>query len=319
MEATTSGFHELKNEKTTNIGENKGSMKKKEKTAFKGKESLKIEETTAASYWFVFCKTDLLLTQAEDGSCTIPYGPQPPVEIKPWTHIMSITPMADGTNVRAFRVDDPAEVSPKQFSEATQGHPLWCGLRASYYKVPMEFYLKAGKSQELLYWDANSRFCGVCGAPTRMDTVISKKCTVCGKEIWPQLSTAVIVLIHRGDEVLLVRAKNFKTDFYGLVAGFVETGETLEEAVHREVLEETGLTINHLQYFGSQPWPYPCGLMVGFYAEYVSGDIQLQKEELSKGAWFHHDRLPTIPEKLSIARKLIDHWLETFEDRDRSL
>jgi NAD+ diphosphatase len=143
-----------------------------------------------------------------------------------------------------------------------------------------------------------------------MDTEISKKCTECGKEIWPQLATAVIVLIHKGDEVLLVRAKNFRTDFYGLVAGFVETGETLEEAVAREAFEETGVRITNIRYFGSQPWPYPCGLMVGFNADYVSGDIHLQKSEIAKGGWFRKDNLPTIPEKLSIARMLLDAWIE---------
>ena len=92
----------------------------------------------------------------------------------------------------------------------------------------------------------------------------------------------------------LVHARNFKTDFYGLVAGFVETGETLEEAVHREVKEETGIKIKNIRYFGSQPWPYPCGLMVGFNADYDGGDIHLQQSELSKGAWFTKDNLPTF-------------------------
>jgi NAD+ diphosphatase len=143
-----------------------------------------------------------------------------------------------------------------------------------------------------------------------MDTDISKKCTECGKEVWPQLATAVIVLIHRGDEVLLVRAKNFKRDYYGLVAGFVETGETLEEAVAREALEETGVNITNIRYFGSQPWPYPCGLMVGFNADYVSGEIHLQHSEIAKGGWFRKDNLPNIPEKLSIARMLLDAWTQ---------
>ena len=117
------------------------------------------------------------------------------------------------------------------------------------------------------------------------------------------------MLIHRQDEVLLVRARNFRGDFYGLVAGFVETGESLEEAVVREVSEETGLTIQNIRYFGSQPWPYPCGLMVGFHADYVKGDVHLQHSELSSGGWFRKDNLPQIPEKLSIARRLIDDWL----------
>ena len=142
-----------------------------------------------------------------------------------------------------------------------------------------------------------------------MHTDISKRCINCGKEVWPSLATAIIVLIQRNDEVLLVHARNFKGNFYGLVAGFVETGETLEEAVHREVLEETGITIENLHYFGSQPWPYPSGLMIGFTADYVSGNIHLQKEELSKGAWFTKDNLPNIPEKLSIARRMLDDWI----------
>lgn len=142
-----------------------------------------------------------------------------------------------------------------------------------------------------------------------MATDISKKCTECGKQVWPSLATAIIVLIKKDDQVLLVHARNFKGNFDSLVAGFVETGENLEEAVHREVMEETGLTIKNLKYFGSQPWPYPSGLMIGFSAEYVDGEIHLQKEELSRGKWFTKENLPILPEKLSIARKLIDAWL----------
>ena len=250
--------------------------------------------------YFVFCQDGLLLQSLSDGSFTIPCCEEPPTAIKPWTHIMNITPMQDGTPVATYRIDAPSADSTLT--------PV--PLRQSYYKLPRELYIKAGKCQELLYWDQNTKYCGVCGAPMRMDTDISKKCTECGKEVWPQLATAVIVLIHRGpDEVLLVRARNFRTDFYGLVAGFVETGETLEEAVAREAMEETGVTITNIRYFASQPWPYPCGLMVGFNADYVSGEIHLQTSELSRGGWFRRDNLPQIPEKLSIARMLLDEWL----------
>ncbi|MBO4660234.1 MAG: NAD(+) diphosphatase [Prevotella sp.] len=270
-------------------------------------------------HWYLFCKTELLLEHLPDGTYTIPSGEEPPVPLKEWQTIHNVTPL-DGDNIEVKTVlldAPPSSLDPRLSTKYEM-----CGLRASYYKLPYELYLKAGKCQELLYWDYNTRFCGVCGAPMKMHTAISKRCTNCGKEIWPQVSPAVIVLIHRTvkggessaegkeEEVLLVQARNFRTDFFGLVAGFVETGESLEEAVHREVMEETGLRITNLRYFGSQPWPYPCGIMVGFHADYVSGDIHLQREELKRGAWFRKDNLPTIPEKLSIARKLIDDWLE---------
>ncbi len=250
-------------------------------------------------YWFVFCKTDIMLEKVGKGY-TIPFSEEAPVTLHPWTHVLNVTPMEDGTEIRTVMIDQPIT-----------DNPLYemCGLRPSFYKLSKELYLKAGKCHELLYWDNNTKFCGICGAPMKMHTDISKRCTNCGKEVWPQLATAVIVLVHRDDEVLLVHARNFKTDFYGLVAGFVETGETLEEAVHREVEEETGIKIKNIRYFGSQPWPYPCGLMIGFNADYDSGSIQLQRSELSKGAWFTKDNLPTIPEPLSIARMILDDWI----------
>ena len=186
------------------------------------------------------------------------------------------------------------------------------GLRQSFHHLSVEQYVRAGKCSEILYWDSTTKYCGVCGGPMKFHTEISKRCTFCGKEVWPQLATAVICLVEKGDEVLLVHAKNFRRDYYGLVAGFVETGETLEEAVVREVHEETGINIRNIRYFGSQPWPYPCGLMVGFTAEYESGALHLQRSELSKGGWYRHDALPEIPGKMSIARKLIDAWRERF-------
>jgi NAD+ diphosphatase len=246
--------------------------------------------------YFVFCQSDLVLEKTGEGY-RIPT--EPPTELRPWTTVMNV----DGE--KAYRIEQPI-IGDERYE--------MCGLRQSYYKLSSEEYLKAGKCQELLYWDQNTKFCGVCGGPMRFDTDISKKCEHCGKEIWPQLATAVIVLVRKDKEVLLVHAKNFRTDHYGLVAGFVETGETLEEAVHREVMEETGLHIKNLKYFASQPWPYPCGLMVGFTADYDGGKIHLQRSELTKGSWFGKDHLPQIPEKLSIARRLIDHWLEEMKD-----
>ena len=182
-------------------------------------------------------------------------------------------------------------------------------LRQAYFRLSPEEYRLACKEAELSYWDSQTQFCSVCGAPMQKHTDISKICTKCNREIWPQLAIAVIVRITRGDEILLVKAHTFTSNHYGLVAGFVETGENLEEAVRREVKEEVGLTICNLRYFGSQTWPFPCGLMVGFTAEWERGDIVLQREELSHAAWFKKDNLPNIPDQASIARWLIDDWV----------
>ncbi len=253
------------------------------------------------AYWFVFHKDSILLTKEQDGSFSVPCQESVPLCASHNTHIMDVSESIDGIEVKAVSIDSPVT---DDFTFEM------CNLRKSFYKLSPQLYKMAGKCHELLYWDRNTRFCGICGAPMVMDTVISKRCTNCGKIMWPQLATAIIVLINRGDELLLVHARNFKSDFYGCIAGFVETGESLEEAVRREVMEETHIEITNLRYFKSQPWPYPCGLMVGFFAEYKSGELALQESELSKGGWFNKDNLPTIPEKLSLARMLIDRWLE---------
>lgn len=187
----------------------------------------------------------------------------------------------------------------------------WVDLRESFYHLPEMEYREAGKASELLYFDHQHRYCGICGAPMEWSSIISKRCTCCGEEVWPKLNTAIIVLVHRGEEALLVKAKNFHRDYYGLVAGFVETGESLEECVAREILEETGLRVANIRYFGSQPWPYPMGLMIGFHADYVGGDIVLCDGELRDAAFFRRDNIPAIPGKMSMARMLIDDWLGT--------
>ena len=250
--------------------------------------------------WFVFCKSDILLEKKEDGSMSVPCQEEPPVALKAWTAVHALT-MPDGEKVYTYAIDSPVTGDVRY---------MMVGLRQSFAIIPEDQYLKAGKCSEILYWDSTTKFCGVCGGPMKLHTEISKRCTCCGKEVWPQLATAVICLVSRGDEVLLVHARNFKREYYGLVAGFVETGETLEEAVVREVREETGISIRNITYFSSQPWPYPCGLMVGFFAEYEGGKLRLQQSELSRGGWFRYDQLPSIPGKMSIARKLIDEWVK---------
>ncbi len=247
-------------------------------------------------YWFIFFNDQLLL-QKKGETYTIPYSINPPVPVK---NVLEVSLLEDMPACTAS-VDTPLE-------ETAESRPM--GLRASYDYLDPVLHKIAGKAYELIYWDQHSRFCPSCGTKTVMQTTISKQCPNCKYEIYPVVSPAILVLIRKGDAILLVHARNFRGSFYGLVAGFLETGETLEECVRREVMEETGLEINNITYFGNQPWPYPSNLMVGFIADYVSGTIRLQDEELSEGAFFTKDNLPELPRKLSLARKMIDWWLE---------
>lgn len=246
-------------------------------------------------YWYVFCQDELLLFKNGD-QLEVPYSEEPPVKVEPWTTVVK-----PEEGYSAISISSPVIENEKQKMYA---------LRASYYVLPEEHYLKAGKCRELLFWDQNNKYCGCCGGPMKFNSPISKKCTMCGKEIWPNVAVATICLIQKEDQILMVRAHNFRGRHFGLVAGFVETGETLEECVAREALEETGIKVKNIKYFESQPWPYPCGLMVGFTAEYESGEIVLQKSELAEGGWFSKATLPeALPQELSIARRLIDYWL----------
>ncbi|MBQ8674334.1 MAG: NAD(+) diphosphatase [Bacteroides sp.] len=250
--------------------------------------------------WFAFYKDQLLLSRNGQHEYTIPQGVEPPIQPGQGEKIHDID-LPDGRIIKAFALQQPVAESE-----------AWSmtGLRASYDCLPFADYRAAGKAFQILHWDKHSRYCPVCGTPMVQHTPIMKKCPVCGNEMYPPVSTAIIVLIRKGDEILLVHARNFRGTFHGLVAGFLETGETLEECVEREVMEETGLSVKNIRYFGSQPWPYPSGLMVGFTADYAGGEIKLQDEELTAGAFYSKENLPEIPRKLSIARKLIDWWIE---------
>lgn len=255
------------------------------------------------TYWFIFHNGALLLR--ENGR--LPWGKEAPVPAEGDSPILHI-PDYDGRPCRTFTAKDG--IVPSGYS--------YTGLRETFDILPSDLYALASKSHELLFWDRHSRYCGICGAPMVFHTDISKCCTKCGQEVWPALQIAIIVAVTRGnEEILLVQSRNFKHDYMGLVAGFVETGETLEECVRREVMEETGITISDITYFASQPWPYPCGLMVGFKAKYVEGDVHLQLSELKKGGWFRRDNMPDIPGKVSLARRLIDDWLYGKSDSIR--
>lgn len=176
----------------------------------------------------------------------------------------------------------------------------------------LDAYKAALQGMNLLNWSRITQFCGVCGTKyTKMNSDKSKKCNNCGHLQFPQTSLAVITAIIKGDEILLAHNAKFPEGLYSLVAGFVEIGETLEAAVSREIMEEVGIKVNNIQYFGSQPWPFPNSMMIGFVAEYESGEINTDDIEIIDANWYTKDTLPLIPDHYSIARQIIEFYKKT--------
>ena len=175
---------------------------------------------------------------------------------------------------------------------------------------PPYLFAIMNRAKQLAHWLEDHQFCGRCATPTRYDAIMSTlKCPTCGHMVFPRLSPACIVLISKGDEILLARSYHFLKGMYSLVAGFIEAGETAEAAVHREVYEEVGIRIKNLRYFGSQPWPFPHSLMLGFFAEYESGEIRLQEAEIEDAKWFTKETLPQLPKLATISGMMINEWL----------
>ncbi|MFZ6003898.1 MAG: NAD(+) diphosphatase [Actinomycetota bacterium] len=169
----------------------------------------------------------------------------------------------------------------------------------------------AGRAVQLVEWDRTTRFCGRCGTATEpAPGERARRCPDCGLLAFPRLAPAVITLIERDGTALLARGRAFPIPMYSCVAGFVEAGETLEEAVRREVREEVGVQLGSVRYTASQPWPFPHSLMIGFEATWAAGEIEIDEREIVDAQWFAPDDLPMIPPGMSIARTLIDRWLE---------
>jgi NAD+ diphosphatase len=174
-----------------------------------------------------------------------------------------------------------------------------------------DMFFISSRGLQILTWNRSNKFCGRCGALLQLESNDkSKTCRECGLTVYPRISPAIIVAVVKDDEILLANNKRFIQKMYSVIAGFVEPGETLEQCVMREVYEETGIMIKNIKYFGSQPWPFPDSLMVGFTAEYAGGDIKIDKEELTHAAWFKSNELPNIPSGGSIASRLIKWFIE---------
>jgi NAD+ diphosphatase len=273
------------------------------------------EELPGSAYWFLFQEDRLLVQQTADGrlapfQATADELPAPPVR----TQYLGWLSGADGP-VHCYSGELPADLA------LTNGYAA-VDLRQVFEAFDAVMFGLAGRAKQIAHWDRDHQFCGRCATPmTALAHERAKRCPACGLTNYPRLSPAMIVAVTRTGEdgveqILLARNHRFPNGRYSVVAGFVEPGESLEDCVRREVCEEVGVDVDEIRYFGSQPWPFPNSLMVGFTARYAGGDIRLEELEIADAQWFTADNLPQVPPKISIARQLIDWFVAQHGSAD---
>ena len=218
-------------------------------------------------------------------------------------------------NQPAFAVAIDAE-HPQPFTELGE----FQGLRFLGTMLPLDEANLAAHARALVLWHASQQYCGICGSASTPEAGgNSRRCRNgdCNRQIFPRTDPAVIVLVTDNDRCLLGRQSDWPEHRYSTVAGFVEPGESLEDAVRREVFEETNIRVSSVHYHSSQPWPFPAALMLGFIAEALTTDIKLNDGELEDAQWFTRAQLqsdfPKLPFRISIARRLVDHWITLGE------
>lgn len=254
---------------------------------------------SGSAWWWVFRESTLLVQETETGA-TLPH-------IADITDL-GVTPLRTqylgtlgGDHCFAAEVDHDTEPPEGMRFE---------GLRALYGRLPDDLFYLAGRAVQIIAWDRTHQFCGQCGTRTVYHHVDrATECPHCGLVNYPRIAPAVIVAVERGDELLMARNPNFPAAFFSVLAGFVEAGESLEETVRREIREEVSIEVAEIRYFGSQSWPFPNSLMIGFTATYASGEIRIDPREVAEASWFRYDALPRVPPRLSIARRLIDAFV----------
>jgi NAD+ diphosphatase len=258
------------------------------------------EERSEPAWWFVFQENKLLVNQ-EPSSVSLPF-------LMDFGEL-GLTPLSEHYMGRL----DHQPCYAVEVAEGTipPAGMTFEGLRQVYGRLDEDLFWVAARAVQIVDWDKTHQHCGRCGTPLRTKTTErAKECPQCGQLHFPRLAPAIIVLVERGDQLLLARSRHFMPGMYSVLAGFVEPGESLEEAVVREVKEEVGIDVKDIRYFSSQPWPFPHSLMIGFTATYDGGEISLNDEEIEDAGWFTIDNLPRIPGKISIARKLIDWFVD---------
>ena len=265
-------------------------------------------ENTESAYWFVL-RGFRLLVHNKKPNIQIPLINDPDAITKSIVRRQYLgfldTPSGP---LHCFSAEVPEEC------ESPEGM-AFLSLRRLFGRLDDTMLTLAGRAVQIVEWDRTHQYCGRCGIPVHyLPFERAKKCPRCGLTSYPRLAPAVIVSVERpksnGTEILLAHNHRHPNGFYSVLAGFVEPGESLEECVRREIREEVGIEVKNIRYFGSQPWPFPNSLMIAYTAEYADGEIDVEEDEISDAAWYSAAALPPVPPPISIARQLIDAFVE---------
>ncbi|MDA8434263.1 MAG: NAD(+) diphosphatase [Nitrospiraceae bacterium] len=257
---------------------------------------------SATDWWFVFCGDKLLVKTTPTDTRIPSYSDLSRVE----RNLSSVHYLGTFDGLPCYSAEADGHIINPEGMVFQERRPL-LGLLGE------EVFSVAARAFQVLHWDRTHQFCGRCGSRTALkEDERARACTRCGLVCYPTMSPAIIVAVVKGSELLLARSRRFQADFYSVLAGFVEYGETLEQCVKREVKEEAGIDVGNIRYLASQPWPFPDTLMVGFAADYAGGVISADDVEIRDAGWFKADNLPAIPPKGSIARLLIDWFVEKY-------
>jgi NAD+ diphosphatase len=258
------------------------------------------------SVWLYVHKDGLVVAPTEAGGARLPVDDELPASLLAPATAPDYLGELDGAHAFAVAVDD---APPWPFTVRN--------LRQLYGALDDDAFAVAGRAVQLAHWATTHRYCGRCATATvRVAGERAMRCAACRLDFYPRISPAIIVLVRRGDAALLARNARFPLPFYSTLAGFCEAGESLEETLVREVKEEAGIDVGAIRYFGSQPWPFPHSLMVGFFAEYVGGELRADANEIVDAQWWTVDKLPPVPPRISIARQLIDSWIEDVRGKE---
>lgn len=257
-------------------------------------------EKTEPAYWFVFRERNML--------CSMKGAESRPLLVRDIRDI-GIEPIRE----LYLGMEDYVRCYTAEMGGATEPPEgmAFRGLRSIHGSMDESLFKIAFRALHTIEWDRTDQFCSRCGSRNRFKSdERAKECPQCGHVSFPRISPAIIVLVEHNGKALLARSPRFKEGLFSVLAGFVEPGEALEDAVRREVKEETGIDVKNIRYFGSQPWPFPDSLMIGFTAEYAEGEIRIDTNEILDARWFSAEEMPEIPGKISISRALIDWFLD---------